>query len=453
MCILLLTTSHPDYPAIFLSNRDEFLHRPTQRCQYWEAPNEHILSGRDLARPEKGTWLGVTRTGRIAVLTNFREASSAAAIAEKSRGAVVTSYLTAPTSSTTPKDPETLATCFPDAPAGSESTKAWIHNTLESGELKGVGGFSLVCGTLRPKKDGNLEPLAVISNRTVDRDAGVEASAHWIASGKGETHGLSNSLFDDPWPKVEIGCDRLSEVVAQNLEATSSALSAEEKESDLIERCFAVLSHDTLPKFTEDDTYETEINALVKSVFIPPFDAASERPKTKDTSAAPKAMNGAAATPVNTNGDGAGANTPEATIPAPSSPCGGAATPTPNPFGINPKTALQPPQATGKISKARPASLNVPLANSSQVDHIVATPVRPTYDGERKSETEPEEIEESIRKSPRIYGTQTQTVILVDKTGRLKYVERRLWDEDAKVVPKEQRERVVEFVIEGWEEN
>ncbi|CUM68146.1 uncharacterized protein PRCAT00005863001 [Priceomyces carsonii] len=74
MCILLLTTRHPDYPLILLSNRDEFFRRPTKPAHFRElASGTKILSPLDLGRPERGTWIGVTTSGRLAVLVNYRE--------------------------------------------------------------------------------------------------------------------------------------------------------------------------------------------------------------------------------------------------------------------------------------------------------------------------------------------------------------------------------------------
>ncbi|KAA8898961.1 NRDE protein-domain-containing protein [Sphaerosporella brunnea] len=354
MCILLLSTAHPDYPLILLSNRDEFLHRPTQRATYWEPPYEHVFSGRDLARPEKGklsplwlhtfpagTWLGVSKQGRLAILTNYREPSSAMAIGEKSRGAMITSFLCSPDPVETP-------------------IRDWIHKVLETGEMKGVGGFSMLCGTLRPNGE-NLKELAVISNRTIHRDNGLETKAQWIGSKKGETRGLSNTLLDQPWPKVEMGEKLLAEVVQKSVEEGVS-------EDELLERCFQVLSHNTLPLITADDTYETEMDALRLSIFIPPFDAASEHATTPN---------------------GHRARTPE-------------------------DSQKQSPRAEDIASG------------------------------------KPEEELKKWRKSPRLYGTAQQSVILVDKKGRLKYVERTLYAQDASPLDKKDQEVVTEFQIEGW---
>lgn len=82
MCIVLLTTAHPDYALIVIDNRDEFILRPTSRPHWWSDNDKDnndsaksILSSRDLQRPEHGTWLGITKAGHFSVLTNFREDS------------------------------------------------------------------------------------------------------------------------------------------------------------------------------------------------------------------------------------------------------------------------------------------------------------------------------------------------------------------------------------------
>ncbi|KAH8154247.1 uncharacterized protein LAJ45_02015 [Morchella importuna] len=307
MCILLVTTAHPEYSLILLSNRDEFLHRPTARAAFWEEPNSHILSGRDLARPERGTWLGITRTGRLAVLTNYREPTSLAALAEKSRGAMVTSFLTSTTT--------------------DSSTSEWLHSLHATGDLHGVGGFSLLCGILRPKDIalGTLQPLAVISNRTPAGDDGVENGATWIAGEKGETWGLSNSLFGDPWPKVKRGEGILAEVV-------DTAVKEGKNEEELLESLFGVLSFDTLPKLSRD-------------------------------------------------------------------------------------------------MDAHPADMT-PITD----EDLAKANIQTQWWRDRK------------------YGTQTQTIILVGQDGRVKYVERTLFDDQVRPLKKEERDVVTEFMIEGWNE-
>ena len=87
---------HPIYQLIIVANRDEFYNRPTKQAHFWEDEPE-ILAGRDLL--QKGTWLGISKNGKFAAITNFRDPR----LPERpySRGNIVRNFLTA---STTPKD-------------------------------------------------------------------------------------------------------------------------------------------------------------------------------------------------------------------------------------------------------------------------------------------------------------------------------------------------------------
>lgn len=70
MCIVAIAWHVlEDMPLCLISNRDEFYHRPTQSLQAW--PNSPIYAGQDLQ--SGGTWMGVTASGRWAIVTNFRD--------------------------------------------------------------------------------------------------------------------------------------------------------------------------------------------------------------------------------------------------------------------------------------------------------------------------------------------------------------------------------------------
>ena len=58
-----------DTPLCLISNRDEFYQRPTVALQQWE--HSPIVAGQDLQ--SGGTWMGVTESGRWAIITNFRD--------------------------------------------------------------------------------------------------------------------------------------------------------------------------------------------------------------------------------------------------------------------------------------------------------------------------------------------------------------------------------------------
>lgn len=75
-------------PLLLIANRDEFYARPTAPLHWW--PDANILAGRDLQAG--GTWLGISRSGRLAALTNHRDPANVRADAP-SRGELVSGFL------------------------------------------------------------------------------------------------------------------------------------------------------------------------------------------------------------------------------------------------------------------------------------------------------------------------------------------------------------------------
>ena len=89
MCLIVLGwRALPDHPLIVAANRDEFHARPAAAAAFWP-DRPAILAGRDLQA--KGTWMGISRSGRFAAVTNFRGATEPSAA--HSRGALVTGFL------------------------------------------------------------------------------------------------------------------------------------------------------------------------------------------------------------------------------------------------------------------------------------------------------------------------------------------------------------------------
>jgi len=165
MCLILVAWQvHPDYPLVVAANRDEFYARSTASADFWpESPQ--VLAGRDLEAG--GTWLGITRQGRFAALTNYRDPASHKPQA-LSRGNLVADFL-----------------------AGNTPIDAYL-DTLDAAAYN---GFNLLLG------DG--KQLIAFSNVTMQR--------HALAPG---VYGLSNALLDTPWPKVGAGKTALSGALA-----------------------------------------------------------------------------------------------------------------------------------------------------------------------------------------------------------------------------------------------
>lgn len=89
MCIVALAWQVLEQtPICLLSNRDEFYARPTTQLHQWSA--SPIMAGQDLQ--SGGTWMGVTASGRWAVVTNFRDGQDKNTY-DTSRGALVEDFL------------------------------------------------------------------------------------------------------------------------------------------------------------------------------------------------------------------------------------------------------------------------------------------------------------------------------------------------------------------------
>lgn len=163
MCLILLAwRAHPDYPLVFAGNRDEAYERPSSAAEFWN-DEPQIFGGRDLEKG--GTWLGITLSGRIAAVTNYRDRPGAAA-APRSRGELTANFL-----------------------RGTDEPRAYLERVAPN--ARDYGAFSLIIG--------DPDHLFAFSNR----GSAIEELAPGV-------HGLSNHLLDTPWPKVSRGKDRLS---------------------------------------------------------------------------------------------------------------------------------------------------------------------------------------------------------------------------------------------------
>ena len=90
MCLLIFAHRvSRQYPLLVAANRDEFHRRPTTPSRFWpEQPS--LLAGRD--EQLGGTWMGLTRAGKFAAVTNFRD-PAATVDAPRSRGELPLDYL------------------------------------------------------------------------------------------------------------------------------------------------------------------------------------------------------------------------------------------------------------------------------------------------------------------------------------------------------------------------
>ena len=173
MCLLVLAIGAcARWPLVIAANRDEHRQRPTLPLATWTTDDgATLMSGRDLRAG--GTWLGSTPDGRVALLTNVREAEPSTG--RLSRGDLPLHWLTGRMDAAT---------------------------FLAQHDPAAYGGCNLVIG------DFQSGQWAWASNRESAMSSGnhpprISTTSNWqsrlLAPG---VYGLSNALLDTPWPKT-----------------------------------------------------------------------------------------------------------------------------------------------------------------------------------------------------------------------------------------------------------
>ena len=159
MCIAVFQWN-PDAetPLLLAANRDEHFERPTRSMHWW--PQGNVLAGVDLKAD--GAWLGVTRRGRFALITNIRNPALRKTEAP-SRGKIVRRYLE-------------------ETQSASEFVSA-LAATVAHYE-----GFNVLCGSLGKNEERELWFLNSVEATPRLLDAGLYA--------------LSNASLDTEWPKI-----------------------------------------------------------------------------------------------------------------------------------------------------------------------------------------------------------------------------------------------------------
>lgn len=210
MCLILFAYNvHPTYKLIVAANRDEFYGRETAPAHFWKDRPE-ILAGRDLEK--MGTWMGVTKNGRFAAVTNYRDPKEITN-GKLSRGELVSNYL-----------------------KSSETPENYMKNMESSAGL--YPGFNLLAGG-----PNDLYYFSNITKKSTKIERGI--------------HGVSNHLLNTEWPKVKQGKKNLAHIMNQ-------------KDETMIESLFSILqNNDVAPDESLPKTGVTlELERLLSSMFI-----------------------------------------------------------------------------------------------------------------------------------------------------------------------------------------
>ena len=170
MCLILISiNNHPAYKLIVAANRDEFYKRKTLDLESW-SDHPQVIGGRDLEA--SGTWMAVTRSGKVSMVTNYRDLSNIRPNAP-SRGKLVSDFLVG-----TNSPEEYLKAIEPNAAA--------------------YNGFNLLVG--------NQDRLYYLSNYR----KGISPLDRGFFA-------LSNHVLDTPWPKIVRGRQRIVPVLRNSV--------------------------------------------------------------------------------------------------------------------------------------------------------------------------------------------------------------------------------------------
>lgn len=174
MCLIVLAYRvHPDFPLIVAANRDEFYARPTLPAAFWPA-HPQLLAGQDGL--SGGTWLGMTRNGRFAAVTNVRRGGTAAR-GERSRGCLVRDFL-----------------------AGTGTPEAFMAGI--AGSAAQYGGFNLLVA----------DSHELLCHHSLTGDTQLLEPGY---------HGLSNDRLGTPWPKLTRSLQHLQQAVERGPDAAA----------------------------------------------------------------------------------------------------------------------------------------------------------------------------------------------------------------------------------------
>ena len=170
MCLISMQLNqHASYKFMLVANRDEQYDRPSLPAHFWP-DHPDLLAGKDLS--EQGTWLGITKQGRIAAVTNSYLTTDQESDKKLSRGKLVIDYLT-----------------------GGIGAEDYLNQVRQ--QRSDYNGFNLIVG----------------SSESLHHYNNILDEYRIIQTGN---HAVSNATLDTPWPKVTITKAAMAELASSS---------------------------------------------------------------------------------------------------------------------------------------------------------------------------------------------------------------------------------------------
>jgi uncharacterized protein with NRDE domain len=195
MCIALLAFhAAPQQALVLAHNRDEYFNRVASPAKFW-SDHPDVLAGRD--EQSDGTWLGITRSGRVALITNYRKRPLIKGRA--SRGELARCFLTT-----------------------NVSAQTFVHDLIP--HSADYSPFNMIVGT--------IDELYFFSSE-----------AHSPTQIPFGYHGLSNGPLNAQWPKVTRGMAAFKTAVDEHAQSKDT--------HNLVAPLFSLLTDDTIASDSE----------------------------------------------------------------------------------------------------------------------------------------------------------------------------------------------------------
>eukprot|EP00300_Choanocystis_sp_HF-7_P034120 c46667_g1_i1.p1 GENE.c46667_g1_i1~~c46667_g1_i1.p1 ORF type:complete len:303 (+),score=68.30 c46667_g1_i1:23-931(+) len=231
MCIVFLALGVSDeFPVIFAANRDEHFCRQTQNLHKWVIEQGlSVFGGRDFEK--QGTWFAVSELGGFGTLTNFRKADEDKVVPERSRGGIVTDFL-----SMHAKSHDT------DSAANALANQQFLYSGFNTivGDLKDLTSFRFYCNHTDTRE-------------VIKLPAGI--------------HVLTNAHLNTPWPKAEHGRALFAQIIAQSSQISSATTDAKKQ---LAKALFETLLTDATYFDEIPNTGDApEVDDLCSTLFVP----------------------------------------------------------------------------------------------------------------------------------------------------------------------------------------
>ena len=170
MCLISIQLrQHAVYKLVLVANRDEQYDRPALPAHFWP-DHPDLLAGKDLSA--RGTWLGITKQGRIAAVTNSYLITTQESDQKLSRGNLVMDYLT-----------------------GNIGPEGYLEQIRQ--QRTDYNGFNLLIGSSDSLHHYNniLDEISIIQTGS---------------------HAVSNATLDTPWPKVTLTKAAMAELASSS---------------------------------------------------------------------------------------------------------------------------------------------------------------------------------------------------------------------------------------------